>query len=166
MANFGSLDEELAKVEAETTEESRTNGTLATWERRNEFMNRISWERGVARPFKTNGRSETAFSLDDVAVCSVMDYPTTRIRGRTTRELGNVETTVCVLIKSNETNLRSIMRPLERYGNASCRLAPLNCERAHRCPGRARAAKRFVFARYFIEQSIENITNSRNNPTL
>ena len=97
-------------------------------------------------------------------VPAVMDYPTTCIHSRTTQELGNVETAVCVLIKSNETNLRSIMRPLERYGNASCRLAPLNCERAHRYPGGARSPNVSSSPRRFIEQSIENITNNRNNP--
>lgn len=71
------------------------------------------------------------------------------------QELGNVETVVCVLIKSNETNLRSIMRPVECYGNASCRRAPLNGERTV-IPSRLFQ----TFRGYFIEQSIENISNS------
>lgn len=72
-------------------------------------------------------QSETAFARR----CRVF-RPSWIIRRRAyswTQELGNVETAVCVLIKSNETNLRSIMRPLECYGNASCRIAPLNCQR-------------------------------------
>lgn len=82
-------------------EENRTNGDVGEEERVDEERGRGgTWRLILARMVLP-------------CVPAVMDYPTTCIHSRTTQELGNVETTVCVLIKSNETNLRSIMRPLE-----------------------------------------------------
>lgn len=75
-------------------------------------MNQISWEQAwqAGRSALLNERrSETAF-----ASRSRVFRPSWIIRRRAyswTRGLGNVETVVRVLIKSNETNLRPIMRP-------------------------------------------------------
>lgn len=73
-----------------------------------------------------------------------------------------METAVCVLIKSNETNLRSIMRPLEWYGNASCRPRSVKLRIATRYPfstnvtGFQPPVRTSVsYSRYFIERPIE-----------
>lgn len=73
-----------------------------------------------------------------------------------------METAVCVLIKSNETNLRSIMRPLEWYGNASCRSRSVKLRITTRYPfstnvtGFQPPVRTSVsYSRYFIERPIE-----------
>lgn len=73
-----------------------------------------------------------------------------------------METAVCVLIKSNETNLRSIMRPLAWYGNASCRPRSVKLRIATRYPfstnvtGFQPPVRTSVsYSRYFIERPIE-----------
>lgn len=75
-----------------------------------------------------------------------------------------METAVCVLIKSNETNLRSIMRPLEWYGNASCRPRSVKLRIATRYPFSTNATgfqpplavrTSVSYSRYFIERPIE-----------
>ena len=103
-----------------------------------------------------------------VCVCVCVFRPSWIIQRHAWRqlELGccKLETAVCVLIKSNETNLRSIMRPLEWYGNASCRPRSIKLRIATRYPSSTNVtgfqpppplSASVSYSRYFIERSIE-----------
>lgn len=96
------------------------------------------WTRQWRRPVWNERESLARGSLPCVCVCVCVFRPSWIIRRHAWRqlELGccKLETAVCVLIKSNETNLRSIMRPLEWYGNASCRPRSIKLRIATRYP--------------------------------